>query len=169
MKCQNTLGTSSPLHSWPKHSGSYDITGKSTSVGRHLTLQFHLASCLRACSMQGKESYIIEIEILAAKASGFQEVSVGFRDVCCILLLGVCTDGNDQSWKPKCSQPWNYGEVELGSILSDCLQACLDLGWSIKWSQIMTPSYGPTYLLAHVTWRKSSLQENGMPERNPMY
>lgn len=84
-------------------------------------------------------------------------------------IIGVCTDGNDQSWKPKCSQPWNYGEVELGSILSDCLQACLDLGWSIKWSQIMTPSYGPTYLLAHVTWRKSSLQENGMPERNPTY
>lgn len=46
--------------------------------------------------MQGRESQVIGLQILAAKASGFQGISVVFEDFSYILFLVVYTDDKDQ-------------------------------------------------------------------------
>lgn len=46
--------------------------------------------------MQGRESQVFGLQILAAKASGFQEISVVFGDLSYILFLVVYIDVKDQ-------------------------------------------------------------------------
>lgn len=92
MKFQNTLGTFLPQ----TLSVGWGIIGKNTPVGRHLTLQLLLFSCCWLSAMQGRESQVIGLQILAAKASGFQGISVVFGDFSYILFLVVYTDDKDQ-------------------------------------------------------------------------
>lgn len=92
MKCQNALETFLPQ----TLSVGWDIIGKNTSMGRHWTLQLLLFSCCWCLALQGRESQVIGLQILAAKASGFQEIPVVFGDFSDILFLVVYTDDTDQ-------------------------------------------------------------------------
>lgn len=92
MKCQNALETFLPQ----TLSVGWGIIGKNTSMGRHLHCSFSCSPAVGCLALQGRESQVIGLQILAANASGFQEISVVFGDFSYILFLVVYTDDKDQ-------------------------------------------------------------------------
>lgn len=56
---------------------------------------FSCSPAVGCLALQGRESQVIGLQILAAKASGFQEIPVVFGDFSDILFLVVYTDDKD--------------------------------------------------------------------------